>query len=463
MSPRSALPETMVADEDEDNFDGQNNVHVETEILHRQLFAIFVLLVACSACSGADFTDLIVFGDSLSDVGNIDSATLGLQPGGDYYEGRFSNGPVYSERLAERMGFGPLERSSAGGNNFAYGGARTSGTSFFEGGFFIRDLDEQVDNFLNNREVDPGALHLIFAGANDYALGNETNPTIPVGRIATQIGRLADAGARNFLSINLPLLGQTPRFANDRETMNSRSREFNVTLDSALDGILERNSELSILRADLGELFGQLIDMPTAFGFMNVTDEGLEADDATGFVFWDNIHPTTATHALLATATFDLIEPWPIIGDANFNGQLEVSDADILGYSIRTQSSNSRFDLNQDAHVNMFDMQSLLARAKKLNGDADFSGSVGFADFLRLQRNFGRSESVFWSSGDFDSNGTVAFADFVTLAGNFGRSSPNFTMSVPEPSQSVTLVLLAASCLFRRRRISVRRGTFPDQ
>ena len=81
----------------------------------------------------AQFSDLYVFGDSLSDVGNLSAATLGFLPGSDYFDGRYSNGPVYAELLAEKLGLEPLRRSGEGGNNFAYGGASTSGTSFLEG------------------------------------------------------------------------------------------------------------------------------------------------------------------------------------------------------------------------------------------------------------------------------------------------------------------------------------------
>ena len=45
--------------------------------------------------------ELIVFGDSLSDNGNL-YAAAGV-PGPPYFEGRFSNGPTWVEVLAERL------------------------------------------------------------------------------------------------------------------------------------------------------------------------------------------------------------------------------------------------------------------------------------------------------------------------------------------------------------------------
>src|SRR6476469_4809363 len=77
------------------------------------------------------FNNLVVFGDSLSDIGNIAAQPFINTPGPYYWNGRFSNGPVYAETLATGLGLPPLNRSTAtGGTDYAYGGAKTTGTSF---------------------------------------------------------------------------------------------------------------------------------------------------------------------------------------------------------------------------------------------------------------------------------------------------------------------------------------------
>src|SRR5690349_1365451 len=86
-------------------------------------------IVACCCWLGLSSADavaltpsrLIVFGDSLSDIGNIDDATFGAVPGSSYFDGRFSNGPAWVERLASNLGVGPLRPSRVGGTNYAYG------------------------------------------------------------------------------------------------------------------------------------------------------------------------------------------------------------------------------------------------------------------------------------------------------------------------------------------------------
>jgi hypothetical protein len=60
------------------------------------------------------------FGDSLSDAGNISLATLGNLPvGGIYSGGRFSNGNVWVQDLAQNLGLPAVKPSLAGGTDYA--------------------------------------------------------------------------------------------------------------------------------------------------------------------------------------------------------------------------------------------------------------------------------------------------------------------------------------------------------
>ncbi|WBO59801.1 SGNH/GDSL hydrolase family protein [Acidocella sp. MX-AZ03] len=77
-----------------------------------------VAALSLMAAPAAKAGNLYVFGDSLSDDGNLYKLT-GLPPA-PYYQGRFSNGPVWVEYLPGLTGLG---FSSA--NDYAYGGAFT--------------------------------------------------------------------------------------------------------------------------------------------------------------------------------------------------------------------------------------------------------------------------------------------------------------------------------------------------
>src|SRR3954447_10512298 len=90
----------------------QSSVHVAL-CFARLVTMVLVLLglvaiMSIQARSAPAFEHLVVFGDSLSDTGNA---------------GRFSNGPVWVEYLADRLGL-KLSPSQRGGSNFAGRGAR---------------------------------------------------------------------------------------------------------------------------------------------------------------------------------------------------------------------------------------------------------------------------------------------------------------------------------------------------
>jgi phospholipase/lecithinase/hemolysin len=306
-----------------------------------RLRAIFV--VSCAAFFAATavaspFSGLIIFGDSLSDVGNTSQASFGIYPGPYYYQARFSNGPVYAEALSAGLGFGPMTRSTAGGNDFAYGGAQTSGTGGATGAF-IEDVDEQVSDYLGSRTVDPRSLFEVFSGANDFING-QTNVNVPVGTITAQIGRLVAAGATQFFVPNLPLLGDTPRFNGSAATQtqyNTLTTQFNSSLSTALDNLRANNAALTFFRLDVAGLFEDLRSNPAAYGLTNVTSAaapGLSpgtlfynrsriAPNANQYLFWDDLHPTTTVHSIFAQHALALLT---LPGDYNHDGIVDAAD-----------------------------------------------------------------------------------------------------------------------------------------
>ena len=93
-------------------------------------------LIGMSGMALADdppFSKVYVFGDSNVDNGNVYIATSAdpndqyptTPPSPPYDRGRFSNGPVWVEVMAERLGLPNPEASLAGGTNYAGGGATT--------------------------------------------------------------------------------------------------------------------------------------------------------------------------------------------------------------------------------------------------------------------------------------------------------------------------------------------------
>lgn len=185
-----------------------------------RLLAAFVLLWASVAAhAGGPYSNAFFFGDSLSDTGNIYTLTGGATPASPYFNGRFSDGPVWTEYLAAGIGLPASSAASLqGGTNFAFGGARTAGGS-------IPSLLAQVGSFTAGlAALDPNALYVVVAGGNDMrdarsafstmdaagAAGRLAAATTATNNIRSAISQLAAKGARNVLISSLPDLGTTP-------------------------------------------------------------------------------------------------------------------------------------------------------------------------------------------------------------------------------------------------------------
>ncbi len=320
---------------------------------------------------------LIVFGDSLSDIGNIDNATLGVVPGSHYYSGRFSNGPTWAERLALDLGVGPLLPSTDGGNDFAYGGAETSGANGI-GGLFIHDLDEQLSDFYASRTVDPSALYVVWAGANDLFDG-ETDVNVPISRVVASLESLTALGARQFLVPNLAILGRIPEYNRDpaaSAAFDQLSNQYNSAFASAIDQLAARHLDATFYQLDVGQLFSSAIAAPAAFGLTNVTDPaapgltpgklfyfGQIAAHPEQYLFWDTIHPTTRVHSILGDVASRLVGGVP--GDFNTNGKVDAADLALWRTGVGATNAGRR------------------------QGDANGDGQVDGADILAWQRALG--------------------------------------------------------------------------
>ena len=235
--------------------------------------------------TGAPFSSLVVFGDSLSDNGNA---------------GRFSNGPVWVEVVAERVGV-ELKPSRAGGSNYAVGGARTEGGA--------SDVRAQLASYLSSRRgrAEANALHNVYGGANHLLSAGCPPNQNPAARsaaasLAAGVDTLAAAGAKRILVPNLPDIGYAPAVRVLGPACATAARRltemFNATLERRLR-IIEDKRSLDVQRLDVFSLADQVMRDPGSAGFVNVTTP-CQGGPCQGALFWDYLHPTFAAHARLA-------------------------------------------------------------------------------------------------------------------------------------------------------------------
>lgn len=272
-------------------------------------FVLFSFMLPLKA-TAATFSQIYVFGDSLSDTGNSLNAT-GLPPSPPYFQGRFSNGPVWTEYLANDLGLSPQQQT-----NYAFGGANTGNdNTLIPGVQGLPGLQQQIDSFkATNTSADPNALYVVWAGANDYLSRSTTNPNVPVNNLSTAVSSLAGYGAKNIMVANLPDLGKLPGTSGDIQVssgLSALSEAHNEGLAANLN-LPRQQSDVNIIPVDVNSLFKQAIANPQKFNFTNVTQSCLTQTSVCAnpdkYLFWDDIHPTTVSHELVGDLAFSSLE-----------------------------------------------------------------------------------------------------------------------------------------------------------
>ena len=278
------------------------------------LIALGMITLTGGAARGGQFTGIVSFGDSLSDLGNYYAATGGASPPSSlhYDQGRFSNGPIWLEYLAHDFGIAAPTASVNGGTDYAYGGA-TTGTGYTSSTFLgatanVPNIGTQIATYLASNTPTANQLFTIWGGANDFLNAGQTNPFIPAQNIAAEITTLAMAGAKDFIVPNLPPLGSLP-ITNTLtppipQELNALSVAFNQILQAEATQ-LELSLGIQIQVLNVYGLTESVINDPSLYGFTNVTTDAVQDNGGTnaqGYLFWDIVHPTTAADSLIAAA-----------------------------------------------------------------------------------------------------------------------------------------------------------------
>ncbi|TVP60481.1 MAG: PEP-CTERM sorting domain-containing protein [Nodularia sp. (in: Bacteria)] len=284
-------------------------------------FVIFSFMLPMKA-SAAIFSQLYIFGDSTVDDGNFFSLTketlgVGIPPS-PYSKGRLSNGKVWVEYLAKDLGLKTT--------NFAVAGSTTGELNTLNNS--LPGLSQQIKSFsegLYNFQADADGLYIISAGGNDYFGAGIQDFTQPVNNLLNVVTNLASVGAKNFLIANLPNLGNTPatKDTDFSGPLNSLTGVHNSALNQGLQFLSQQEPNLNINLFDVNSLIGQIQKDGGKFGLTNVTDRCLQesiediletgeftqCDNPNEYLFWDDIHPTTRTHRLIADAALVALHP----------------------------------------------------------------------------------------------------------------------------------------------------------
>jgi outer membrane lipase/esterase len=281
------------------------------------LIVALPLAVASVPANAAAIDDIVFFGDSLSDTGNVWYATGGFPPfpyyqgssGGppDFTGGQWSGpgGPSWPTLFASTFSL-VATPSLVGGNNYAWGGARTGVNADPSG---PPGLDQQVMLYqLSGSQPDARTLVSIMIGGNDVAnnLGDAAALQAGISSIITQMAHLYGMGVRQFVVSNVPDVGATPRFqAEDAEIPGAAAfatfwtMQWNAALETAVGQLQLPGAVISYF-----DFFSFSRDPELLALFANTTDACLTdssiCSDPASYFYWDSFHPSSTSHALLA-------------------------------------------------------------------------------------------------------------------------------------------------------------------
>ncbi len=296
-----------------------------TKKLLRTIFAaaaIAGIVGPAAATTMTGFTSAWFFGDSLSDPGNLFAATGGSAPSDPpYFEGRFSNGPVWAEPVAESFGAKGLRSG-----NFAFGGATATSN-----GDAVPDLTEQLGLFQQASAGGLGArpVATIWAGANDVFAGIPTGNARKAGRAAaTSVARTAVAlgrlGVDDVVLFNLPDLSKVPAYALFQPALAAEAAAGSQAFNRKLDRLVPRieRAGVSVVEIDIKSVFDDLISDPRSFGVADATipcvfpaaagGSVCSPEEALMLAFFDPVHPNSVIHQQVSSIAGAHITPVPL-------------------------------------------------------------------------------------------------------------------------------------------------------
>lgn len=296
--------------------------------LKTTLLSLFVSTIV----SASPINTIVAFGDSLTDNGNAYEYLDHLLPQSPpYYNGRFSNGPVWVEWLAQDIF--PKD-SNSHLLDYAFGGA---GVSMDKNDDVLFSLYHEIEVYAlaHDNKASPDSLYVVWIGANNYLALPEDNEEAlhdVIGGINDGLQRLLGMGAKNILVINLPDLGRTP-YARDysvSEQLTTLSLRHNQDLGRLVQQLKQDHSDVNWFFYDIHGSLDNVFESPADYGIRNTSDTCYDVqvdkpsqklvlhmaakhgkrdmnDDCAGYLFFDPVHVTSVMHRIVAEQVLGLL------------------------------------------------------------------------------------------------------------------------------------------------------------
>tara|TARA_B100001113_G_C21116284_1_gene625485 strand:- start:679 stop:3201 length:2523 start_codon:yes stop_codon:yes gene_type:complete len=336
--------------------------------------------------------NLIVFGDSLSDMGNAKNSILNVPDVPPYWDNRFSNGKVWIDYVSEYYGVSTsIGSGSQAGDNRAFGGSQTGqGYSYF----VLPNVGTQINNYLADVQANIPSDNIVslWAGGNDFLYGTANSDTI-IANVESHIRQLVGAGANELIIPNLPPLEKTPeglsRTQNQQNEMSSEIISYNSKLLNLITD-LENELGVKIHHIDAWTAFNDVVQNKESLGFSNVQDAACSdssgiiisiflpiCDDSSSLVsnvdeylFFDKAHPTRVMHKFISQFVIETIG----IPDTDGDGIKDSDDNCTWTEDLTTIDENGCSWSQRDDDNDLVNNNHDLCPNTKINSEVDENG-----------------------------------------------------------------------------------------
>ncbi len=345
------------------------SIYLRKDLFMKKILCLLFLLPSLCFSSGQAINKMILFGDSLSDTGNLYRITSHLFPKEPpYFKGHFSNGHIWAEKLYKNLF---PTRNDFDDYNYAVGGASAVLST---DAMLPYTLSNEVNNYLYFHSLHDKSkvLYVIWIGGNNYLRGPTDHNYITdkvIDAITYQMEKLIDKGAKHFMVPNLPDLATTPYGVEHgtSEQLGILSKMHNHKLHDKLIEFRENHPDVTVLSFDVESIFKRYYNHPEKVDikyihkpclkgdFVSLSEtfikqhqanwlasqieqaglslspkqqqsllsnpvldevsrnsslfnQGLETQDCHDYLFFDRIHPTHKVHDLLAGFAIEAVK-----------------------------------------------------------------------------------------------------------------------------------------------------------
>ena len=319
-------------------------------------------------------SNLIAFGDSLSDMGNGKNSILNVPDVPPYWQGRFSNGQVWLEYMSNAYGLTTtIGSGTAAGDNRAFGGSQTgAGYSYV----LLPNVGTQISNYLANVQttIPSTAVVSLWSGGNDFLYGTANANTIATN-MESHIRQLEGAGADEFIIPNLPPLETTPEVMSRTQSQQNNIASEVVLYNQKLATLVsDLRTELGITihSIDAWSIFNDILQNKESLGLSNVQDAACSggvsllplpicssgdtvASNVDEYLFFDKAHPTRVMHRFIGRYAVESV------GEPDTDGDGIINLYDTCAWTVSTSTTNitgcswEQQDDDNDGILNLLD------------------------------------------------------------------------------------------------------------